>query len=733
MNPDVSGHTWPPPKTPDSPERPVPQMSDSGPAVYRQPPKKVSLDTRSKYVVHDQNRGGGGMATRYLATRSTAGPMQHHHQKDPGFHCKSIDHYYQPPPQGLEEDQSLNPHMERYQLMDRGPPKKLIGHHSSSDAEIDSLTCMLADLDSHPQNRAQNPDMSGPTWPPPKTLGSPERPVPQMSDSGPAVYRQPPKKVSSDARPKYVIHDKNRGGGGMATRYLATRSTAGPMQHHHQEDPGFHLNSNDHYYQPLPQGLDEDQSLNLHMDRYQLMHWETPEKLIRHHSSSDAETDSLTCMLADQDSHTLNGTQLYHNVPYNKYILGDHYRPSAQPGAPSRGEPFMGFPPQSTDHSIPPNPSDPHQGLQYFPQPDENDTKVSKSYPQPFPASYNTASTHTGPRFSLQVKTAQTVTYFQTGRQAGQAYTPPPHRQHALWSPPRNPTGPQGWFPRHPASQVQELHSERGYKGSAAGFGGRATQCPTSNGVTETHQSGSAPSSAYKPSKQGTAAPRPEEELGQPTKKFVYDMTHPPTEEDFGCCARCGDKVLDDGSDCITMEQVFHVDCFTCVTCQAHLRGQPFYAIDKQSHCRSCYISILERCCMCSKPILDRVLWSMGNAYHPRCFNCVVCGCCLDGVPFTVDATYQIHCIDDFHRKFAPRCSVCGQAIIPGPGQDETISIVALDRNFHVNCYVCEECGLLLSSEGEERCCYPLDGHILCKGCSAQHILNPSDKISTDC
>lgn len=60
--------------------------------------------------------------------------------------------------------------------------------------------------------------------------------------------------------------------------------------------------------------------------------------------------------------------------------------------------------------------------------------------------------------------------------------------------------------------------------------------------------------------------------------------------------------------------------------------------------------STLERCSKCSKPILDRILRAMGKAYHPRCFTCVVCNCCLDGVPFTVDATSQIHCIDDFHR-----------------------------------------------------------------------------------
>lgn len=168
----------------------------------------------------------------------------------------------------------------------------------------------------------------------------------------------------------------------------------------------------------------------------------------------------------------------------------------------------------------------------------------------------------------------------------------------------------------------------------------------------------------------------------------------------------------------------------------------------------------------------------MGKAYHPSCFTCVVCHRGLDGIPFTVDATSQIHCIEDFHRsgwvshlcfrmsdpphlphfsfmaqyqplrfptsgfvsfyypslsllrsktiplaspvplhippflgstvsplqlrgliaslvpfpprKFAPRCSVCGGAIMPEPGQEETVRIVALDRSFHIGCYKCE-------------------------------------------
>ncbi|MED6286086.1 hypothetical protein CHARACLAT_002281 [Characodon lateralis] len=571
----------------------------------------------------------------------------------------------------------------------------------------------------------KSPAMSGPTWLPPRTLDSPERSVPQMSHSaGPPIYQTVNKKGVSDFRPKYAPYDQN-GGGGMTNRYMGTGSTGGATHH----------SSSDHYYPP-PHGPTEDRSWSSHMDSYDMMH-RGPEKPSNYHSKIDADIDSLTSMLANLDSHPQDSsTQLYDNVPYNKYLSGDHYRSAHQSAAPAQGRPSMGYNshPQSQYHPAPPYPSE-HQSPQYSHQPDFYSISTPKPYLQPVPASYTTASTPTGPRFSVQVKTAQPVTYSQTGRQAEQAYTPPPPRQHVSRPPAQNQTAPQGWYPPHPTSQVQELHSEGGYKGNNLGSGGRVNQVPlTKRGIekTQTTQT-SAQTPSYQSSKQGAATTRPEEELDRLTKKLVYDMNHPPAEDYFGRCARCGDNVVGDGSGCIAMEQVFHVECFTCITCHARLRGQPFYALDKKSYCESCYISTLERCSKCSKPILDRILRAMGKAYHPRCFTCVVCNCCLDGVPFTVDATSQIHCIDDFHRKYAPRCSVCGEPIMPEPGQEETVRIVALDRSFHVHCYVCEECGLLLSSEGEGRGCYPLDGHILCKSCSARRIQDLSAKISTDC
>lgn len=76
----MSGPTWLPPRTLDSPERAVPQMSHSaGSAIYRAPNKKGASDFRPKYGPYDQNGGGGGgggMAHRYMATGATGKTIQ---------------------------------------------------------------------------------------------------------------------------------------------------------------------------------------------------------------------------------------------------------------------------------------------------------------------------------------------------------------------------------------------------------------------------------------------------------------------------------------------------------------------------------------------------------------------------------------------------------------------------------------------------------------------------------
>ncbi|XP_039193860.1 thyroid receptor-interacting protein 6 isoform X1 [Crotalus tigris] len=603
--------------------------------------------------------------------------------------------------------------------------------------------------------------MSGPTWLPPKqvaVLGQPD-----VTVSSPAVCRVQKSFASVPAAPN-PAHRTPETNGAMGS--------AGGLSRDQPPPPG---------PASLPQDSSADSPYSSVSERgsrgswdsatppsytlqipFSLQQGECPEQTRGLHPTNiDVQIDSLTSMLADMESSQQRRGERANaeSVPY----------PALQPGAPKPSpssaayKPTLsgGFMPLKPDAKTLPYGGPPASGSPYPAVPvlpcqygsaglgeAYGYHRAPKPYPQPMPASYATASSSAGPPFSIQVKVAKPVVgYNQPRRRAEPAYGPPSPKLGYGGKPPTQyasepgsrarPHDAEAWYPE-PPSYGQRPGEGEFYAG------------PAGQGRLEV-PGGQFQSGLVKAGKEELTAPlvpassgglrfphqppsrRPEEELDRLTKKLIYDLKHPPTAEYFGRCAQCGENVVGDGTGCVAMDQVFHVECFTCATCHCCLRGQPFYAIDRRSYCESCYIVTLEKCSMCSKPIMDRILRAMGKAYHPQCFICVVCHRCLDGIPFTVDATSQIHCIEDFHRKFAPRCSVCAEAIMPEPGQEETVRIVALDRSFHIGCYKCEECDILLSSEGEGRGCYPLDGHILCKNCSARRIQDLSSDITTDC
>uniref|UniRef100_A0A1I7WUJ5 LIM zinc-binding domain-containing protein n=1 Tax=Heterorhabditis bacteriophora TaxID=37862 RepID=A0A1I7WUJ5_HETBA len=129
-----------------------------------------------------------------------------------------------------------------------------------------------------------------------------------------------------------------------------------------------------------------------------------------------------------------------------------------------------------------------------------------------------------------------------------------------------------------------------------------------------------------------------------------------------------------------------------------------------------------------------QVLSALNKKFHPSCFRCFACGICLNGVPFALDKQNNVYCMPDYHERFAYRCKACKKPILPDPETGETVRIVTLENDYHVDCYVCEVmdfcltqresrkkrpldgCGLRLSEESESRC-YPLGTHLLCEKC----------------
>ncbi len=54
-------------------------------------------------------------------------------------------------------------------------------------------------------------------------------------------------------------------------------------------------------------------------------------------------------------------------------------------------------------------------------------------------------------------------------------------------------------------------------------------------------------------------------------------------------------------------------------------------------------------------------------------------------------------------------------------GTSETVRVVSMDKDFHIDCYACYDCGMQLTDEPGKRC-YPLNNILLCYTCHMKRL-----------
>ncbi|CAD6185755.1 unnamed protein product [Caenorhabditis auriculariae] len=97
-------------------------------------------------------------------------------------------------------------------------------------------------------------------------------------------------------------------------------------------------------------------------------------------------------------------------------------------------------------------------------------------------------------------------------------------------------------------------------------------------------------------------------------------------------------------------------------------------------------------CAHCGKPIIGQVVIALGKMWHPEHYTCCECGAELGHRNF-FERNGRAYCEEDYHNQFSPRCAGCS-----GPIKDRCVT--ALNKNFHLQCFTCSECGREFGEDG---------------------------------
>uniref|UniRef100_A0AAQ6IER2 Actin binding LIM protein family, member 3 n=1 Tax=Anabas testudineus TaxID=64144 RepID=A0AAQ6IER2_ANATE len=167
-------------------------------------------------------------------------------------------------------------------------------------------------------------------------------------------------------------------------------------------------------------------------------------------------------------------------------------------------------------------------------------------------------------------------------------------------------------------------------------------------------------------------------------------------------CQRC--REVCKGEVVRVQETHFHVKCFTCTVCNCDLARSGFFQKKGEYICTADYQRLYgTRCDRCDSFITGEVVSALGRTYHPKCFVCSVCSKPFpigDRVTFSGKDCVCQQCSHTLIKSNEPikihgpsHCAGCGAEIKQGQ------SLLALEKQWHVSCFRCRTCNMVLTGE----------------------------------
>ncbi|XP_026991872.1 actin-binding LIM protein 3 isoform X12 [Tachysurus fulvidraco] len=168
------------------------------------------------------------------------------------------------------------------------------------------------------------------------------------------------------------------------------------------------------------------------------------------------------------------------------------------------------------------------------------------------------------------------------------------------------------------------------------------------------------------------------------------------------CCFRCREVCK---GEVVRVQSIhFHVKCFTCQVCGCNLARSGFFQKKGEYICTADYQRLYgTKCDSCGDFITGEVVSALGHTYHPKCFVCSVCRKPFpigDRVTFSgkecvcQQCSLKVVASSEPIRIHGPsHCAGCKEEIKQGQ------SLLALEKQWHVSCFKCQTCGIVLTGE----------------------------------